>query len=157
MIAPDTQAPSRRSVASLILLATLLSLSACGDDETTTPPGGTPPKAGPVRSAVSDGGTWRVEYQPTPDAIPLNALFRMSVKVSAVDGSQVGTDTRMKADAGMPSHGHGMNTLPRSKSVGGGGFEAEGFLFHMPGAWQITVDVMRGEKTERATFDVTVR
>jgi hypothetical protein len=42
-----------------------------------------------------------------------------------------------------------MNYVARVITVPGGGYRAEGLMFHMPGRWEVVVEVSAGGKTER--------
>ena len=107
-------------------------------------------------AAHSDGGSFYVTYTPDPDPIPLSDEFSITVMVH--DGTD--TDTMLMnvdavaADGDMPDHDHGMNVVPEVVDNGDGTFTASPFAFHMPGYWEINVDVTVGETTERATFSV---
>lgn len=57
-------------------------------------------------------------------------------------------------DARMPEHGHGMNYRATVKSLGPDRFRAEGLMFHMPGRWQLVIDVRSGPTSERVTHDI---
>ena len=107
-------------------------------------------------SAHSDGGAFYVEYTPNPDPIPVSDEFSVTLTVyEGVDTEAVlsGVD-RVAVDADMPEHGHGMNVVPEVADNGDGTFTASPFAFHMPGYWEIYVDVTVGDTTERATFSV---
>ena len=65
-------------------------------------------------------------------------------------------DGMLLADAAMPQHGHGMNVKPTVKSLGGGRFRVEGMLFHMPGSWELYLDLVRAGVLERAQGTVTL-
>jgi len=55
---------------------------------------------------------------------------------------------RIKVEAVMPAHGHGMNYLPKITQVTDGNYVAKGLLFHMPGLWQIAVRLQQeGDST----------
>ena len=41
-------------------------------------------------------------------------------------------------------------------AIGDGSFRADGLLFHMPGTWELYVDVTRAAEMERATFVINV-
>ena len=112
----------------------------------------------PTRYGKTDGGTFEVAWEPVPDPIPLNAMFsvRLRVTEAAPTSPSSPADLEIDVDAGMPGHGHGMNVKPRVTALEGGGFEARGFLFHMPGRWELTVKVKRGATTELARFPVDV-
>ena len=49
-----------------------------------------------------------------------------------------------EVDAGMPDHGHGMNYRPAVSSGADGVVTADGFLFHMPGTWEISLVLKHG-------------
>jgi hypothetical protein len=104
---------------------------------------------------VSNDGSYFVAYRATPHPIPLNELFEVSVWVyPAQDRSRALTDVNLHADAAMPEHDHGMNTRPKVQANPDGSFKISGMQFHMPGHWQLYLDVTRGSVTERAQFDI---
>lgn len=106
------------------------------------------------QDVATDGGTWTVHWSPSPDPIPLNEVF--SIDATVLDGSGAPVvDASLVANAGMGSHGHGMNTVPETTAGGDGTFLVEGMLFHMTGAWQITFDITHGDTLERATAEVS--
>lgn len=96
-------------------------------------------------SSSSDENTLRVDGTPAVQIRFVPAQFSVgesfALEISLCDS----TLSFLGVDAGMPSHGHGMNYRPSVTTTDTGLIRAEGFLFHMPGAWQITLDVARGE------------
>lgn len=60
-------------------------------------------------------------------------------------------------DAQMPEHKHGMNYRPTIVSLGNGRYRVEGMVFHMPGRWEISMDVRAGEESERLSHDVILK
>ncbi|MEP2979109.1 MAG: hypothetical protein ABJO86_06460 [Lentilitoribacter sp.] len=48
---------------------------------------------------------------------------------------------RIKVDATMPAHQHGMNYTPEITSMENGNFFISGMFFHMPGLWQLEISV----------------
>jgi len=62
--------------------------------------------------------------------------------------------TRLRVDAMMPEHRHGMNYRPTVGKRGDGVYVAEGMLFHMPGRWQLLFDVERDGRVERLSTDM---
>jgi hypothetical protein len=119
-----------------------------------------PPGAIPTGryGAVSNDKTYFVAYKSTPNPIPLNELFELSVWVyPANDHSRPLTDVKLHADAAMPEHDHGMNTQPKVRPNNDGSFRVSGMQFHMPGHWQLYLDVTRGAVTERAQFDIELQ
>jgi hypothetical protein len=90
--------------------------------------------------------------------MPLGALVELDVTVLDGCGPAArpldGADLRV--DATMPAHGHGMNTQPRTSPLGNGRFAVTGLRFHMPGAWEVDFDLVRGKVLERAQAAVAV-
>ncbi len=70
------------------------------------------------------------------DEIPLAQPF--SVLVSVCSETALG---QMRLDAIMPAHQHGMNYTPKVTALGDGTFRVDDMLFHMPGLWELQVDV----------------
>ncbi|MEO9576153.1 MAG: hypothetical protein ABJ263_12430 [Tateyamaria sp.] len=48
---------------------------------------------------------------------------------------------KLVVDAEMPAHQHGMNYIPTVVDLGEGAFRVDGMLFHMPGVWEIQMDL----------------
>lgn len=106
---------------------------------------------------VTAGGSYLVAWRPLPAPIPLNKSFAVEVLVyDAEDPTQLLEQPRVLVDAGMPQHGHGMNRKPLTEPLGGGRHRVEGMLFHMPGSWELYVDVFQDRVSERARFEVEV-
>ena len=59
---------------------------------------------------------------------------------------------RVRLDAHMPEHRHGMNYRTKVEALGNGRFRSEGWLFHMPGRWAFIFDL----GAERLTHSVRV-
>lgn len=108
-----------------------------------------------LRSQPSDKKSFRINYTPIPDPIPLNQHFRLRFQVQDAQNKLL-EKAQIKVDAGMPEHNHGMNVKPVVKELGKGVFEVRGLLFHMPGYWEIYVDIEHQGKKEQAIFGVTV-
>ena len=60
-------------------------------------------------------------------------------------------------DAQMPEHKHGMNYRPTIVSMGEGRYRVEGMVFHMPGRWEINIDVRAGEESERLSHEFILK
>lgn len=65
-----------------------------------------------------------------------------------------GVPVLTRVDAGMPAHRHGMNYRPTLAPTGQGTWRAEGMVFHMPGAWEVRLDIEGGPAVR---VPVTVR
>jgi hypothetical protein len=50
-----------------------------------------------------------------------------------------------------------MNYRPTVTTAGAGRFRAEGLMFHMPGAWELTFDVVAADGTERVRVPYELR
>lgn len=68
--------------------------------------------------------------------IPLAQPF--SILVTVCDEAAV---NELRVDAIMPAHRHGVNYEPVVTALGQGMFRVDNVLFHMPGAWELQVDV----------------
>jgi hypothetical protein len=114
-------------------------LAACGtapekdsgtSDSDAAAPGG-------PSSGVSEDGRFELTYAPSPDPIPLSEDFVLSWTVSSAEPLD---GLNLIADAWMPAHGHGMNTTPTTTGSGAS-WQTEGMLFHMPGDWELVVEL----------------
>ncbi len=116
------------------------------------------PSSKPASAALeglSNQETYFVRVEATPSVIPQNDLFSLKVWVAdAATPTAPARDVTVVVDAGMPEHQHGMNTAPQLTATAEGWYDVEGMMFHMPGFWEIYVDVTRGGVTERAQFRV---
>ena len=109
----------------------------------------------PIRHAVASGGRSVVAYHPDPDPIPLNEPFEVELRIAhAADPARPVEGAQVYVTGWMPDHEHGMATLPETTELGGGTYRARGLLFHMPGDWELRVDVVVEREPERATFEV---
>lgn len=54
-------------------------------------------------------------------------------------GNAIDPIVRIKVDATMPAHQHGMNYAPEITRIENGNFSVSGMFFHMPGIWQLEV------------------
>lgn len=91
-------------------------------------------------TGVTDGGSYAIEYETEPSPIPLSEPFILRTRVTDPAGRWI-DDATVVVNAEMPTHGHGMNTTPTTQAEGDGWYRTEGMLFHMPGDWQIVIDV----------------
>jgi hypothetical protein len=112
------------------------------------------------RKVESNGGTYTVCFVTAPDPIALNVPFDLKFSVvpkSSPALSSPVTSLEVDVDARMPAHFHGMNRVPKLARQPDGSFIAEGLLFHMPGHWELYLDITQGGRTERAQFDVDLK
>lgn len=115
--------------------------------------GGSAP-ADALRFESAQGG-YVVTLTPSPSPIPLNQPFEATLRVEPRK-APAGPLT-VEVDARMPEHFHGMNTTAKTSARPDGTFRTEGLLFHMPGRWELYVDIAAGGKTERAQVEVILK
>ena len=68
--------------------------------------------------------------------IPLARPF--SMRINVCDDAEI---ENLRVDALMPAHQHGMNYNPSVTALDNNVFEVNGMLFHMPGEWELQVDL----------------
>lgn len=59
----------------------------------------------------------------------------------------------------MPHHGHGMTVEPVVRRLDStpAVFDVSGMMFHMPGEWEVYIDIVDGPYSERVTFNAFAR
>jgi hypothetical protein len=129
------------------MVVTLLAV-ACGGQDTGEPE--EEPPGGPT-TGWTEGGSFEVGYETVPSPIPLSEDFVLRTRVTDTRGVWV-EDASVVVNAEMPTHEHGMNTIPVTTFVGDGWYETTGMLFHMPGPWQITFDISTPDVYETAVM-----
>jgi len=131
--------------------AAVLLLAAAGCDASSTPGPAAPTGK---RKIESNGGRYVVELETAPSSIAVNQPFDVTLSVSPKSGST--SDLEVLVDARMPAHFHGMNRMAKM-SRAGSAWKAEGLVFHMPGHWELYIDITQGGSTERAQIDVDLK
>ena len=91
-----------------------------------------------------------ISYWTVPAKIAVGQPFVLELAACPKPGAPV--VERVKLDAYMPEHRHGMNYRTKVVPLGAGRFHSEGWLFHMPGRWDFLFDV----GSERLTHSVRV-
>ncbi len=105
---------------------------------------------------VSNDGSYRIVCQVLADPIPVNEPFDMNVWVLDRNDEVAAEYDAVSIDAAMPHHRHGMNQYPAVTKIEAGRYHVDGMLFHMPGYWEIYVDVANGPAVERGQVSVDV-
>ena len=77
---------------------------------------------------------------------PLNEIFSVHIEITGGENSEL--PGSLKFDARMPAHNHGMIVRPTVERVGASVFRVDGVKLHMPGDWEIVVELVKGEKKE---------
>jgi hypothetical protein len=90
---------------------------------------------------------YEVAYRTSVDPVPVGKHFVVDFAVCPRGNAAVPTAVRV--DANMPEHRHGMNYRPEVTQISPGVYRAEGLLFHMPGRWDLTFDIVTGGTAQR--------
>jgi hypothetical protein len=121
-------------VAGIALLSALTGAAAC-----ELPPG-----------MRVESGRFAVSYWTKPAKLAVGQSFVLELAVCPKGGAVV--PERVRLDAQMPEHRHGMNYRTKVVPLGSGRFHSEGWLFHMPGRWEFVFDI----GAERLTHSVRI-
>jgi len=92
------------------------------------------------------GKVWTAWWQSDPAPIPVGALFSIRFQLCGPPVDRVGVS------GWMPDHRHGVNYRP-AVTLNGLSGTAEGLMFHMPGRWQLILDVRGGAGREKLTAE----
>ena len=128
-----------------LVLLLAVAVASCGE---TAPPA--PVLLTAWRTGETADGTWHVRWRPLVEPIPLGEPFGLAIEVEGGPELVV-----IEVDAEMPHHGHGMNFIPQV-SGSNGAWIAKGLLFHMPGRWELSIDVLKDGITERAQWTLEI-
>ena len=105
--------------------------------------------------ARGESKSYVVAWRADPAPVVVSRHFALDVVVCAKSGTTPAQS--LAVDATMPAHRHGMNYRPTITPAGAGRFRAEGLMFHMPGAWEFTFDVVAADGTERVRVPYELR
>jgi hypothetical protein len=101
---------------------------------------------------LTEGGTVLVVRFPD-GKVKVGQPFAVELIACAADGRPV---RFARVDAWMPAHGHGMNYRPTKKTLGDGHRRYDGFLFHMPGTWELRADIVTDNGRARFRLPIKV-
>lgn len=91
-----------------------------------------------------------ISYRTIPADIEVGKPFVLELAACARKGGAV--SGRIKLDAHMPEHRHGMNYRVKVMPLADGRYRSEGWLFHMPGRWEFVFDL----GVERLTHSIRI-
>jgi len=91
-----------------------------------------------------------ISYLTVPAKIAVGQPFVLELAACPKGGAAVSEKVRL--DAHMPEHRHGMNYRTKVTPLGASRFRSEGWLFHMPGRWEFVFDI----GAERLTHSVRI-
>ena len=97
---------------------------------------------------------YMIAFRPEPMRIEVGEPFALLFNVCTKDGNPA---ELVAVEATMPEHKHGMNYRPTIVAAGDGRYRAEGMVFHVPGRWEVAMDVRAGEESERLTHDIILK
>jgi hypothetical protein len=100
----------------------------------------------------AESATHAVAYRLSPAIPGVSRHFDVELVVCPKAGAPVAE--MLKLDARMPAHGHGMNYAAKVRALGGGRFQAEGLMFHMPGRWEFVFEITAGKSSGRVTHAI---
>ena len=95
------------------------------------------------------GELWTAWWRSDPAPIPVAAHFSVRFHLCGPPVDRVGVR------GWMPDHRHGMNYRPKVTLDGPAG-TADGLLFHMPGRWQLILEVRGAAGRETLTADAVL-
>lgn len=106
-------------------------------------------------SHASDHGLYSVTLQPGVEPIPVGQLHAWTIAIASPDGSP--THARVIFDGGMPQHGHGLPTVPKTMGEDAAGRTIIGGVrFNMPGWWELKVHIDGDAGEDTATFNIAL-
>lgn len=97
-----------------------------------------------------ESGRAAISYRTVPATIEVGKPFVLELAACPKKGASVSGRVRM--DAHMPEHRHGMNYLVKVVPLADGRYRSEGWMFHMPGRWEFVFDL----GAERLTHSVRI-
>jgi hypothetical protein len=97
---------------------------------------------------------YEVAYTTTPEPIAVGQHFVVDFAVCT--RGNAASPQAVRVDANMPEHRHGMNYRAGVAGAGRGLYRAEGLLFHMPGRWQLTFDIVSAGTVERLSSTLAI-
>jgi hypothetical protein len=93
---------------------------------------------------------YMVAFRPEPTRIEVGRPFSLLFNVCTRSN---GPAELLAVDAAMPEHRHAMNYRTAIVAAPHGRYRVDGLVFHMPGRWELSIDVRAGEESERLTHD----
>ncbi len=80
-----------------------------------------------------------ISYRTTPARIEVGRPFVLELAACPKKGAL--DSGRVRLDATMPEHRHGMNYRVKVEPLAEGRYHSEGWLFHMPGRWEFVFEL----------------
>ena len=96
-------------------------------------------------------GDVALSYKILEDSVSVSQPFSMEIKLCK-NGEAI-TPKRLRVNAIMPAHGHGMNYQPSIQEIDVGHYQVDDFVFHMMGDWAFIIDVFMDNEKPSFTID----
>ena len=97
---------------------------------------------------------YMIAFRPDPIRIEVGAPFSLVLNICTKKNKPA---ELVSIEATMPEHKHGMNYKPTITAGADGRYRADGFLFHMPGRWELNFNVRSGEEIEQLSHDILLQ
>lgn len=126
---------------SLILLGSPSALASgpCSTDNHTT------------HAMVFSSEDFEILAIPDPVKIEVGTEFGLNIYLCGTEDIEIS-----KVDARMPKHGHGMNYAPKLEAGSKAHVSAKPLLFHMPGLWEIAINVKSQSGNQTLTNEIQI-
>ena len=106
---------------------------------------------------TSDKGIFKVSYNASTGAVPVNQIHQWTLHVETADGQPVENAT-IAVDGDMPQHGHGLPTQPRvTKYLGHGDYLVDGMKFQMGGWWLMDFTITTNGQADAVHFNMMLK
>lgn len=102
-----------------------------------------PAAACPLPAPAMQSGAVQAAWQVQGAPITVGRHFALVVEVCPASALLV------RVQAAMPEHRHGMNYRPTVQALGQGRWHVQGLMFHMPGLWELQLEVQADSRTEQ--------
>ena len=154
----DDQPRARRMASVVLIMAALVSITACSHAMMMMHGNGA------KRPAASEFGLGprlsenRLYLATLKTPTQLRTRQMQTVRVAIVDANGRPVDgATLAIDGGMPEHGHGLPTRPRmTRVLGDGAYEVEGVRFNMGGWWEFKVAITSERGADIVTFNLSL-
>lgn len=104
----------------------------------------------------SEGGSIRITYYLEGENAPLNDIHSWMLLLEDKHGAPI-DDAEIVVSPDMPEHLHGMLTKAEVHKLDEPGmYRVDGMKFHMPGWWEITMDVSTSKTRDLVRFQLII-